>query len=124
SPNLQAMSALRLLLFCLVLMGVELRAQHLGDSLLEVWSNTALPDTQRLAAVHRLVWRVHLHSSPDTARHYAEQQLKLALSKGLLKQVSSAYNSIGVSYHIQGDLESAIHFYRLSLEADEQRAKA
>lgn len=118
------MSALRLLLFCVVFMGVEIRAQHLGDSLLEVWSNTALPDTQRLAAAHRLVWRVHLHSSPDTARHYAEQQLKLALSKGLLKQVSSAYNSIGVTHHIQGDLESAIHFYRLSLEADEERAKA
>ncbi len=124
TPILHSMNALRILLFFLFLMGMEARAQNMRDSLVEVWSNTAVPDTQRLAAAHRLVWRVYLHRSPDTARYYAEQQLQLAQSKGLLKHVSSAYNSIGVTHHIQGDLEDAIRYYRLSLEADEERAKA
>lgn len=118
------MIASRALLLCLLLIGVEVRAQNMRDSLVEVWNNTAVPDTQRLAAAQRLVWRVYLHRSPDTARYYAEQQLQLAQSKGLLKQVSSAYNSIGVTHHIQGDLEEAIRYYRLSLEADEERAMA
>jgi adenylate cyclase len=77
-----------------------------------------------MAAAHKLIWRVYLQRSPDTARYYAEEHLKLAQRSGLLKQESSAYNNIGVTYHIQGDLERAIPCYQLSLEADVKRAQA
>ena len=60
--TLQAMSATRTLLLCLLFRSAEARSQGVRDSLLGVWNNTALPDTQRLAA-HRSVWRVYLHLS-------------------------------------------------------------
>ncbi|MEZ4758042.1 MAG: adenylate/guanylate cyclase domain-containing protein [Flavobacteriales bacterium] len=108
----------------LVVLGLGSSAQSYQDSLLHVWNNTSLPDTSRFAAAHKLIWRVYLQRSPDTARYYAEEQLKLAQRAGLLKQESSAYNNIAVTHHIQGDLEQAIPFYQLSLDADVKRAKA
>ncbi|MBX2980619.1 MAG: tetratricopeptide repeat protein [Flavobacteriales bacterium] len=67
---------------------------------------------------------MYLQRSPDTARYYAEEQLKLAQRAGLLKQESSAYNNIAVTHHIKGDLEQAIPFYQLSLDADVKRARS
>ena len=99
-------------------------AQQLRDSLLDVWNDPSRPDTSRIAAAHKLIWRVYLHRAPDTARYFAEEQLKLAQRAGLLRQESSAYNNIAVTHHIQGDLEQAIPFYQLSLDADVKRAKA
>ena len=104
--------------------GFSVRAQSYQDSLLSVWNDLSRPDSSRVAAAHKLVWRVYLQRSPDTARYYAEEQLKLAQRAGLLKQESSAYNNIAVTHHIQGDLEQAIPFYQLSLEVDVKRAKA
>ncbi len=113
-----------LLFTLLVVLHIGAIGQSYQDSLLSVWNNTALPDTNRIAAAQKLVWRVYLQRSPDTARYYAEEQLKLARRSGLLKQESSAYNNIGVTYHIQGDLERAIPYYQLSLDADVKRAQA
>ncbi|MBL0127646.1 MAG: hypothetical protein IPP83_09320 [Flavobacteriales bacterium] len=62
----------RMLLLYLLFIGVEARAQGMRDPLLGVWNNTALPDTHRIAAAHRSVWRVYLHRAPDTARYYAQ----------------------------------------------------
>jgi adenylate cyclase len=109
--------------WCLMMMmavqvSCSVQAQSYQDSLLSVWNDTSRPDTSRLAAAHKLVWRVYLQRAPDTARFYAEQQLALAREKGLLKQMSAAYNSIGVTHHIQGDLEQAIGYYQLSMATD------
>jgi adenylate cyclase len=109
-------------LLCLFL-SANVSAQAKKDSLLGIWHNTSLPDTSRLLAVHKLVWNVYLYTAPDSARFFAEGQLQLAEKNGLLKQISSAYNNIGVTHHIQGDLKNAIHFYNLSLQADEKRAR-
>ena len=108
----------------LVVLGLGSSAQSYQDSLVNVWNDSSKPDTSRFAAAHKLIWRVYLQRSPDTARFYAEEQLKLSQRAGLLKQESSAYNNIAVTHHIQGDLEQAIPFYQLSLEVDVKRAKA
>ncbi|TVR37004.1 MAG: hypothetical protein EA392_13795 [Cryomorphaceae bacterium] len=100
------------------------QAQSQKDSLLNVWNDTTLPDSLRLNAAHNLVWRVYLRQAPDTARYYAEAQLELAQKLGLKRQVSSAYNSIGVTHHMQGDLEKAVENYELSLGVDIERARA
>ncbi len=113
-----------LLFTLLVVLRIGAVAQSYQDSLLRVWNNTSLPDTSRLAAAQKLIWRMYLQRSPDTARYYAEEQLKLAQRSGLLKQESSAYNNIGVTYHIEGDLERAIPYYQLSLDVDVKRAQA
>ena len=113
-----------LLFTLLVVLRIGAVAQSYQVSLLRVWNNTSLPDTSRLAAAQKLIWRVYLQRSPDTARYYAEEQLKLAQRSGLLKQESSAYNNIGVTYHIEGDLERAIPYYQLSLDVDVKRAQA
>ena len=98
-------------------------AQSYKDSLLLVFNDVSNPDTVRLAAGHQLIWQVYLRSAPDTARFYAESQLALAKQYGRQKQISSAYNSIGATYHIQGNLESAIDYYQKSLEMDIKRSK-
>ncbi|HRO99802.1 MAG TPA: tetratricopeptide repeat protein, partial [Flavobacteriales bacterium] len=113
-----------LLFTMMVVLRIGAIGQSYQDSLLRVWNNTALPDTSRIAAAHKLIWRVYLQRAPDTARYFAEEQLKLAQRAGLLRQESSAYNNIAVTHHIQGDLEQAIPFYQLSLDADVKRAKA
>jgi len=100
------------------------QAQSQKDSLLSVWNDTSRPDSLRLNAAHNLVWRVYLRQAPDTARYFAQQQLELAQQLGLQKQISSAYNSIGVTHHIQGNLEKAIEFYELSLNVDVERTRA
>jgi class 3 adenylate cyclase/Tfp pilus assembly protein PilF len=106
-----------------LLLSVNVYAQAKKDSLLRIWSDTSLQDTSRLSAAHELVWRVYLYTAPDSARLFAEGQLQLAEKSGLLKQISSAYNNIGVTHHIQGDLKNAIHFYNLSLQTDEKRTR-
>jgi len=108
--------------FLLILLN-SVSAQSKRDSLLSIWNNTALPDTQRMAAAQDLVWRVYLYRAPDSARHIAEAQLELALQSGLLNRISSAYHNIGVTYHIQGELNDAIPFYNRSLEIDKERVR-
>jgi adenylate cyclase len=107
---------------CLLLSKI-VSAQSKRDSLMEIWNNTTAQDTLRLSAAQELVWRVHLYNAPDSARLFAEAQLQLAQKLGQLKYISSAYNNIGVTYHIQGDLKNATTYYQLSLEVDEEQAR-
>lgn len=114
---------MRILIFCLLLITNSLFAQQYRDSLLSVWNDVSKHDTVRIAAAHNLVWRVYLRTAPDSARYFALQQLKLAEARGAQKQISSAYNSIGVTYHIQGKLRDAIDYYEKSLQVDIARAR-
>lgn len=115
---------MRILLLGLLLVTNSLCAQQYRDSLLNVWNDVSNHDTVRISAAHNLVWRVYLRTAPDSARYYALQLLELAEAQGSQKQISSAYNSIGVTYHIQGKLRDAIDYYDKSLEMDILRARS
>ena len=76
TPDLSDMYTRSALLFTLlVVLRIGAVAQSYQDSLLRVWNNTSLPDTSRLAAAQKLIWRMYLQRSPDTARYFAEEQL-------------------------------------------------
>lgn len=112
-----------ILLSMFLLLANSITAQSKRDSLVEILNNSSAQDTSRLKAAHELVWRVYLYNAPDSARYFAEKHLELAKNNGELKHISRAYNNIGVTYHIQGDLKNAINFYQLSLQTDEERVK-
>jgi class 3 adenylate cyclase/Tfp pilus assembly protein PilF len=114
---------MRNLIIGLLLFSNTLFAQQYRDSVLAVWNDMSRPDSVRMSAAHNLVWRVYLRTAPDSARYYAMQQLELARARGAEKQISSALNSIGVTYHIQGKLKDAIEYYEKSLDVDLGRAK-
>jgi adenylate cyclase len=110
--------------FFVVLLSGPAQSQADRDSLLHILEDVTKPDTQRIAAGHSLVWRVYLQKSPDTARLYAKRTLELAQNLGRSKQISRAYNSIGVTYHIQGEFKEAVSYYQLSLDVDKERARS
>jgi len=90
-----------------------------NDSLFKQFSNTKLHDTIRLSAIHEIAWS-YVFSDPDTAFVLANKELNFAKSKKQELWMGKAYNICGVSYHIKGQYDKAINYYKLSLEIRER----
>jgi serine phosphatase RsbU (regulator of sigma subunit) len=85
------------------------------DSLFAVWNDETQPDTSRLKAIERIAWYGYVHSKPDSAFYYAQQQYDFAKKKHVKKKMISALSTQGVSWYFRGDYEKSIELYKKGL---------
>ena len=101
----------RLLSLLLVFGCLVAKGQTNVDSLRSVWANTKLPDTVRLAAIHKIAWDTYSNSNPDSSFAYAQVQLEFAIAQGNLKYQGYALNTLG-GYHMKrGENDSATMYH-------------
>ena len=86
------------------------------DSLWLRWSDTQLPDSARLEALHHFTYRGILFADPDSGRVLSYQALHYAEKADLPKARSNALHLIGLSFHVQGQFDSARFHYRKALD--------
>ena len=88
------------------------------DSLWNIWQDNTKADTIRLAALNQFTSDGYLYSNPDSAYYFAQLEYAFAKSKGLKKQMSSALNLQGLSYHLKGNNLKAMELYKKSQAID------
>ncbi|MDX1910761.1 MAG: tetratricopeptide repeat protein [Saprospiraceae bacterium] len=97
-------------LFLFYCLAFRLNAQSNTDSLYGVWSNTSLPDTQRLKAMH-LLSNAMVRKNPDSARLFATEMLQLAKKDAYPNWFVQSMITIGVSWRMQSDFQRALQYY-------------
>jgi two-component sensor histidine kinase len=65
-------------------------SQPAADSLYQAWTNTALPDTQRLESMKVLISTRYLYANPDSTRILAKQMYQFAEQKRLKRYMGLA----------------------------------
>lgn len=115
----QGMKKLFAIAILLIQLSATLPAQTTVDSLWHVWNNTALEDTVRLNALHRVVLR-RMNSNPDSARMLAGIELAFAREKELTRWQARALNNLGLTYRLQSDYANAIDSYEQSIALSEK----
>ena len=78
------------------------------DSLWNVWNNETEADTNRLNAMHDIIWKGYLHSQPDSALYFAQIQFDFSEEIEDQNWMANALNAQGVSIWFKGDLIKAI----------------
>lgn len=86
------------------------------DSLLSEFHDTSLPDSIRLENIYKVSWGVYLFSKPDSAFYYAGLHLDLAKELNNEGAMALAYNTMGVSNYLRGNLDQALYYYELGIE--------
>lgn len=116
------MSSLKRLLIILTLFLSTFsgRSQDYLDSLWQVWSDAAEPDSVRLRALYYFTWNGYLFVDPDSAFYYAQMHYDYAENKGIKEEMASALNVQGATFYIQGDYDQAVNYYTKSLNIQEE----
>lgn len=84
------------------------------DSLNTIWNDKKQHDTTRLVALNKIAW-FYAFSNPDTSRLLSNVELKMAEEKKYPKWIGNAWNTIGVSYWIEGNYPVAIECFHKSI---------
>lgn len=77
-------------------------------------------DSLELANMHQSIWSTFLFNNPDSAFSLAQAHLLKAQQTGNLYFQAKAFNTMGVSYSIRGNYESASKYYLKSLDIREK----
>ncbi len=103
------------LMLCLsVCSSLQLLAQSEVAELTKMLQN-AKHDTIKLFAYSELNW-YYSDKNPQKAEGFAREELKLAQKINNRRWESQAFNDIGISKYRLGQLDSALHYYDLSLK--------
>ncbi len=92
------------------------------DSLWNVWQDKTKPDTSRLAAMEKFVWKGYLYNKPDSALYFANMEYDFAKSRGLHAQVGNAMNTMGIAYAIKSDFVHSMDYFNQLLAFGEEHA--
>ena len=76
------------------------------DSLFTIWADTSQTVEERCNALYEISWDL-LWTDPDSSRKLAHSFGELARESGEWKLEGKAYNTIGVTYYLQGDYLNA-----------------
>jgi len=85
------------------------------DSLLSVFHDATKPDTDRLIAIDKSIWKV-ISNDPDSATSLGRQQLALAIDKGEKKWQGIANIKLGIACYYRRELDEALEYYLAGLE--------
>lgn len=98
-----------------------------NDSLLSVFHNSQLEDTTRLKAMNRLA-KSYVFTQPDSAIHFAGQELEFAINKKLKLYQAESYQIFGNAYYVKQQIDTSISLYlksiRLYQEVENQSGMA
>lgn len=108
-----------LLLVCLSLFQ-PISAQENMDSLRQVWENTELSDSVRLASINKLAWDGYLFTKPDSTLIYGQLHYDFALERGLKKEMAVALNTLGTAHYMMDNYSKSIEYYYESLRIKEE----
>ena len=92
------------------------------DSLWNVYNNKALPDTNRIKAIHNIAWS-YTNNNPDTALLLAKLELDLATaipSKKGKTLSAGAYNTMGVAFELKGNYPKSLECFLTALKICEE----
>lgn len=103
-----------ILLFSLII-ALNVQARNEVDSLLAISSSTKEPDSTRLMALYIVAWDIYLYDQPDSAYYYGNKYLELAKKLKSKNDMANAYNTIGTSFWLKGEMLSALNYYEKSL---------
>lgn len=113
--NLIVMRKFLLLLIFFSSLNLIVRGQdQVLDSLINTAKNHPM-DSVRQLAYNRIFAHTYF-SLPDTARYYAKEKVALSQTMGHLSQEGEAYKYIGITFAVQGVLDSSLYYYEQSLE--------
>jgi tetratricopeptide (TPR) repeat protein/serine phosphatase RsbU (regulator of sigma subunit) len=90
------------------------------DSLFGVWQDVTQPDSNRLSALHKFIWKGYLFSQPDSAFFYAQMEYDFAEENGNERGMVAALNTQGISFAIKGDYELAVEYFTKLLKVTEK----
>ncbi|MCG9912002.1 MAG: tetratricopeptide repeat protein [Flavobacteriales bacterium] len=93
-------------------------AQLNREELTSLWLDESRSYVVRLEALDNLVWDYYMFTQPDSAVHFANEMLKLAIENKEETFQSKAYNTLGVAYWNLGEFVLAIENYTRCMELD------
>nr|WP_299069324.1 tetratricopeptide repeat protein [uncultured Allomuricauda sp.] len=97
---------------------VRAQDKHL-DSLMTVWEDSSKLDTVRLEAGYN-IFILRFRQNLDSARTFGEKMLEFSREKKNLEWETTSTRLVGNTYAVQGKLESALKWFKLSLELGEK----
>jgi class 3 adenylate cyclase len=86
----------------------ELQAQKFNsDSLWAIWNNPRQVDTNRVNALHSIIYNEYAADKPDSGIYLAQLELDFARKIKNLRKEGMALNNLGLCYRSKGDLDLA-----------------
>lgn len=86
---------------------------------LEKLLNKSIHDTLKLQILTDLNW-AYINSDLEKAKIFAIKEIDIAKKINNDKWIAQGYNDLGISYYRLGLLDSALHYYKLSLQIREK----
>ncbi len=88
------------------------------DSLLNLLHANSKPDTN-LAITYNEIAHSYNRINIDSTKVFADKALSLSAKLGFKKGMASAYNSLGIHYHLTSQFDNAIKYYQKSKDIKE-----
>jgi tetratricopeptide (TPR) repeat protein len=85
-----------------------------------IWHDEAQSDTNRLGALHQVIWSLYLYRRPDSAFQLAQLMYDFAEDKGLKKQMGDALNVQGASLQLSGNYSKALNYFEACLDVQRE----
>ena len=86
------------------------------DSLWGVWQDETQHDTNRVRALHNVIWYKYLFTDPDSAFYFSQIHYDFAKNIGNKKEMASALNKQALVFFYKGDYKQSIEFHNNSLK--------
>lgn len=90
-------------------------AQINHDSLLSVWNDETIADTNRLHAIDQ-IGLDFMESKPDSAIYYAILQSEYAEQKGLKEYIAKSFYILGKAHESKGELRESIYYFQIAFD--------
>lgn len=102
-----------LVLFILITQSLFSQSRHELDSLLSILKKSVTADTN-LALTYNEIGYAYSRINIDSAKIFANKALSLSSKLNYKNGIASAYNTLGIHYHMLSQFENALTYYQKS----------
>lgn len=107
------------ILFLFLLVSSQAQVRHKLDSMLLLARNNPTEDTILVKAYNEIAYSF-TRITPDSTKLFVEKALTLSKKLNFKKGEASAYNTLGVHYHLQAQYPLALEYYEKSRKLKQQ----